>query len=610
MFVIGTAGHIDHGKSLLVEALTGIDPDRLGEEKARGMTIDLGFAWLTLPSGRTVSIVDVPGHERFIKNMLAGAGGIDLALLVVAADDGVMPQTREHFAILDLLGVGRGVVALTKCDLADEDWLDIVAADIDETLSSTTLSGAPIIRCSATSRDGLAELLAALDGAISGIPPKRDLDRPRLPIDRMFTIGGFGTVVTGTLIDGALNVGDDIEVMPAGLRGRIRGLQNHGEPVERTLPGTRTAVNISGIAKAQLRRGDVLARPGTLSATSAFDAHIRTVAGAARPLRHNTRLTLHAFADEAGATMRLLDRTELGAGDAAFAQLKLDGPVAIVRGDRFVLRTPDDTVAGGIVLDTAPRRHRRNHQPTLDALAARISGRPRDAIMDALAAHVLAEPASLRASTQLDHDEFDAALSELQAEGSVTQIGDSIAATLTITRLTNDATSALRELLAANPLRPGMNQEELRGRLGLDAKTFTALLPHHDGVVLRGAVAALEGFSAALTTEQQQNCAAYLTALRDSPYSPPIGLRLDPALFARLTETGAIVDAGRGIVFDAEVFGEMTNRVRAHLATEETITLAQVRDMFGTSRKYAQAFLEELDRRKITRRLGDERVLR
>jgi selenocysteine-specific elongation factor len=610
MLVIGTAGHVDHGKSLLVESLTGIDPDRLGEEKARGMTIDLGFAWLTLPSGRTVSIVDVPGHERFIKNMLAGAGGIDLALLVVAADDGVMPQTREHLSILDLLGVERGVVALTKRDLAEEDWLDVVATDIDETLSSTTLAGSPIVRCSSMTGAGLPELLETLDQAASAIPPKRDIGRPRLPIDRVFTIGGFGTVVTGTLIDGALNVGDDIEVMPGGFRGRIRGLQNHREAVQRALPGTRTAVNISGVAKDELRRGEVLARPGTLSATFVFDAHIRAVAGAARPLRHNMRLTLHAFADEAGATLRLLDRAELSAGDSAFAQIKLDGPVAIVRGDRFVLRTPDDTVAGGVVLDTAPRRHRRNHQATLEALAARMSDRPRDAIMAALTHHPLVESASLRASTQLDPAEFDAALSELQAEGAVNHIGDSVAATSTIRRALNDATAALREFHAANPLRPGMPLEELRGRLALDARTFAALLSRLDGVVLHDAVAALEGFSTALTEEQQQQCDAYLSALRESPYNPPIGRHLDPGLIAHLAEAGAIVDAGSGIVFDAGAFGEMTDRVRAHLSPEQTITLAQVRDMFNTSRKYAQAFLEELDRRKVTRRLGDERVLR
>src|SRR5512135_3690257 len=229
MSCIGTAGHIDHGKSALVQALTGIDPDRLAEEKERGMTIDLGFAWLKLPSGREVSVVDVPGHEGFIKNMLAGAGGIDVALLVAAADDGVMPQTREHLAILDLLGVRRGVVALTKCDLADDDWLDVVEADIADTLAGTTLAGSPIVRCSSVTRAGLDHLLAALATAIDGLPPRRDAGRPRLPIDRVFTIGGFGTVVTGTLIDGQLTTGDEVEVMPAGRRGRIRGIQSHRE---------------------------------------------------------------------------------------------------------------------------------------------------------------------------------------------------------------------------------------------------------------------------------------------------------------------------------------------------------------------------------------------
>src|SRR6185295_466011 len=241
MRVVGTAGHVDHGKSTLIQALTGIDPDRLREEKARGMTIDLGFAWLTLPGGSTVSIVDVPGHERFIKNMLAGAGGIDLALLVVAADDGVMPQTREHLAILDLLDVRRGVVAITKCDLVDDDWLALVRADVGELLAGSTLASSPIVACSSLTRVGLDDLLAALDSAIAGMPPKRDIGRPRLPIDRVFTIDGFGTVVTGTLIDGDLTVGEEVEVMPGGRLARIRGLQSHRDSVERALPGTRTA---------------------------------------------------------------------------------------------------------------------------------------------------------------------------------------------------------------------------------------------------------------------------------------------------------------------------------------------------------------------------------
>src|SRR5581483_8968828 len=332
MYVIGTAGHVDHGKSRLVEALTGIDPDRLEEEKRRGMTIDLGFAWLTLPSGRTASIVDVPGHERFIKNMLAGAGGIDVALLVVAADDGVMPQTREHLAILHLLGVQRGVVALTKCDLVDADWIDMVEADVRELLAPTALAGSPLVRCSSVTGLGLGELRAALDTTIDSVQPKRDRGRPRLPVDRVFTMAGFGTVVTGTLMDGALRIGDEVELLPGGLRARVRGLQSHKEALTCAPPGARTAVNLAGVAKADVRRGTVLAFPGSCAATSVFDAQVTVLPAAPRPLPHNARLTLHVFTAEAPAQLRLLDRDALLPGETAWAQIRLSEPVVVARG--------------------------------------------------------------------------------------------------------------------------------------------------------------------------------------------------------------------------------------------------------------------------------------
>ncbi len=323
MFVIGTAGHVDHGKSTLVQALTGIDPDRLQEEKDRGMTIDLGFAWLKLPSGGEVSIVDVPGHERFIKNMLAGVGGIDLALLVVAADEGVMPQTREHLAILDLLGVERGVVALTKCDLVDKDWADLVGADIEETLQGTTLAGAPVVACSGVTGEGLDQLVQRLEQELARTQAKRDLGRPRLPVDRAFTVAGFGTVVTGTLIDGSLSVGEEVEVVPAvsgghltSLRSRIRGLQSHKEKEQKALPGTRTAINLAGLDVDDLYRGQVVTRPGWLLPSFAVDVRLRAIAS-------------HAAAPQAQPQRLLPQRLQRDAGQAAPARGR---PVGAGRG--------------------------------------------------------------------------------------------------------------------------------------------------------------------------------------------------------------------------------------------------------------------------------------
>ncbi len=613
MYVIGTAGHVDHGKSLLVEALTGIDPDRLREEKARGMTIDLGFAWLTLPGGRDVSIVDVPGHERFIKNMLAGAGGIDVALLVVAADDGVMPQTREHLAILDLLGVRRGVVALTKCDLADDDWLDVVEADIEDTLGGTTLRGSPIVRCSSVTRAGLDDLLASLAAAVDGLPPRRDAGRPRLPIDRVFTIGGFGTVVTGTLIDGQLATGDEVEVMPAGRRGRVRGLQSHRDAVERALPGMRTAVNITGVAKDDLRRGDVLARPGTVRATSVVDARLRAVAASPQPIRHNMAVTFHCYADEVNARVRLLEADELRPGDEGWAQIRLEGPTVALRGDRFVLRTPNDTIAGGIVADAAPKRHRRRDPATLAALASMLSDRPADLVYDAVARAPFARAASLAAELAMPADDVAAAVRELVGADTIASLGAAGEERLVTTSHRDELARRTRDALAEyhreHPLRAGMPAEELRTRLGIDRAALALLLGELPDVAVAASTVALAGFEPAPTPPQQARIDAWLAALRSAAANGATAA-LEPELAAYLVERGLVVDAGDGVCFDAAAFDRMVELVRGRIAERGAITLAEARDLFGTSRRHAQAALEQMDRMRITRRTGDTRVLR
>ncbi|HEY8766152.1 MAG TPA: selenocysteine-specific translation elongation factor, partial [Dehalococcoidia bacterium] len=332
MPVIATAGHVDHGKSALVLALTGTDPDRLREEKERGLTIDLGFAVLRLPSGEEISVIDVPGHERFIKNMLAGVGGVDLALLVVAADEGVMPQTREHLAIIDLLGVECGVVALTRADLVDADALIEAEAGVRKTLKGTTLEAAPIVACSAVTRQGLDDLLAAIQWQLARTPAPRDLGRPRLPVDRVFSMPGFGTVVTGTLIDGSLSVGQDVELLPEGLHARVRGLQNHGRQVEIAQPGRRTAVNLAGVGVEELHRGMVLASPNTYRATSSIDVRLRAVPYLERPARHNLAVTFYAGASESEAKLLLLDTGSLSVGEEAWAQLRLAESAVVVRG--------------------------------------------------------------------------------------------------------------------------------------------------------------------------------------------------------------------------------------------------------------------------------------
>jgi selenocysteine-specific elongation factor len=600
-----------------VQALTGIDPDRLREEKDRGMTIDLGFAWLTLPSGREVSLVDVPGHERFIKNMLAGVGGIDLALLVVAADEGVMPQTREHLAILDLLGIASGVVAITKSDLVDAEWLELVVADVEEVLQGTALAGAAIITCSAITRAGLPELLASLEQRLDATPAKRDIGRPRLSIDRAFTISGFGTVVTGTLVDGSLRTGQEVELLPREGRARIRGLQMHRQRVERVEPGSRTAVNLAGVSADDLPRGTLLTTPGWLQPTTAADVRLQAVAGMARPIKHNMMVTFHAGAAEVPAKVRLLDRAELASGETCWAQIRLAAPAPLVKGESFIIRTPNETAGGGAVVDSHPKRHRRHHQPTLAALETLERGSPADALLSLLAKLEPADPATLVRETDLGAAEAQELITGLVAAGRAVQLGEEHAGALYTAegyrRVLNSALRALEAFFAERPLRLGMPREELKSRLGLRPKLFNDLLARwlaeHE-LVETGALVGLPGRSVRLTAAQERAVSAFLTTLRASAFSPPSDGLPEPELLSYLAERGEVVPVGEGIVFAAEAYGQVVARITEHLQREGSVTLAQVRDLLGTSRKYAQAILEHLDEIRMTRRVGDERVLR
>lgn len=623
MFVIGTAGHVDHGKSALIQALSGIDPDRLQEEKKRGLTIDLGFAWLTLPDGTDVSIVDVPGHERFIKNMLAGVGGIDLALLVIAADEGVMPQTREHLAILDLLGVERGVLVITKSDLVEPDFLELVAADVEDVVKETTLQGSPLVCCSAVTRAGLDDLLTVIERRLSETEPKRDLGRPRLPIDRVFTVQGFGTVVTGTLIDGSLSTGQDVEIVPAvegghvtALPSRVRGLQTHRSKVEQSQPGTRTAVNLGGVEPDELWRGQVVTTPGWLRPSEAVDIRLRVLDSVSRPLRHNLRVTFHSLAAEAPARLRLLEEDELLPGEEAWAQLRLYKPLALLKGDRYIIRDANDTLGGGIIIETQARRHPRKRRSVIEALERQESGDPAETVYAAIAA---AEPADLRsvmARIDLPQTTATEAINALERSGRIVLLGEGdgrVAYTAGgFGRLRLTAQSAIENYLKQNPLRAGLGKEELRSRLNLPPRLFAPALEvmvARGDLVDTGAAVASPGWQPQLSPAQQQAAERFLAALRSSPYSPPSEGRPAEEVVAYLVERGDVVDAG-GIAFSREAFEEMTAKVVETLKRQQKITMAQVRDMFGSSRRYVQPFLEELDRRHITMRRGDERLLR
>ena len=613
MYVIGTAGHVDHGKSTLVRALTGIDPDRLREEKERGLTIELGFAWLTLPSGREVSIVDVPGHERFIKNMLAGAGGVDLALLVVAADEGPMRQTREHLAILDLLDVPAGIVVISKVDLVGPDYLELVEAELEDTVRGTRLAGAPIVRVSAVSGAGLPALLEAIDAALERTPAKRNLGRPRVPIDRAFSIQGFGAVITGTLIDGALQVGQEIELQPGQLKARIRGLQRHKTKTAHLEPGTRAAVNLSGVHADDITRGMVLALPGALSAVGVVDVRLRATQLLGHPLLHDAGVTFLSATSESEAKLRLLDRDELLAGGECWAQVVLASPVAVVRGDHCVIRTPNDTVGGGIIVAVNPRKHRRHHAPTIEALARQLQGSPAERLFDALAAAPLTSEGA-RKELGFEPGEMAIALATATEQGQVVQLGERLVARPWLDSAIARVVEGANGYLSANRLRPAAPREHVRSVSALDPQLFD--------VVVASAVAAARletrganglappGYELSLTPQQAEQIATFRAALAAGGASPSTGDAPAPPLLAYLIEQGLVVDAGSGVVFDAAFFETATTQIREHIVIKGSVSLAEVRDLFGTSRKYAQALLEHLDALRITRRVGDSRVLR
>lgn len=629
MRVVGTAGHVDHGKSTLVNALTGINPDRLKEEQQREMTIDLGFAWLTLPDGEEVGIVDVPGHRDFIENMLAGVGGIDAVLFVVAADEGVMPQTREHLAILDILQVQAGIIVLNKIDLIHEpEWLDLVEMDIRETVRGTVLENAPFVRVSARNGTGLGDLTERLAKILAERPPRPDLGRPRLPIDRVFTVAGFGTVVTGTLSDGSLRVGEEVEILPGGLRGRIRGLQSHKRKETSAIPGSRTAVNISGVNVDEVRRGDVLVHPGDYRATALLDVHFRLLPDSSLPLRHNAEVKLFLGSAEVVARVRVLGEDEIPPGGEGWLQLELKSPVVAARGDRYILRrpSPGETLGGGVVLDPHPqKRHKRFDGSVLQALEAMQKGSPDEILVQVLQGLGAVSLRELLQHVHLSENEALQMLQHLVKEGQVIQLEEGEIAlgadVLMMVRAEweQKRRQALEELAQYHkmyPLRSGMPREELKSRLRASQRWFNVALRRwvDEGSIREsGAQIALSGHTIRLTAQQKSIVESLLSRFAASPFSPP-SLKecreaLGEELYHALVEMGELVPVSAEVVFRKTDYERLVSEVKKHFATTETLTVAQFRDRFQTSRRYALAFLEHLDAQGVTIREGDVRRL-
>lgn len=629
MRVIGTAGHVDHGKSTLVTALTGINPDRLKEEQAREMTIELGFAWLTLPDGETAGVVDVPGHRDFIENMLAGVGGIDAVLFVVAADEGVMPQTREHLAILNLLQVPAGIIVLTKCDLIeDAEWFDLLEMDIRQAAEGTVLEKAPILRVSARSGAGLVELKHKLAEILATQPIRPDFGRPRLSIDRVFSMAGFGTVVTGTLLDGQFKVGDEVVVLPATHRGRVRGLQTHKTKVESAMPGSRTAVNISGVEHEKIKRGDVLSIPGKYAPTQMVDVHFVMQRDASASLKHNSEVKFFLGAAEVTGRVRLLGGLdECKPGMEGWLQLELAEAVVAARGDRYILRrpSPGETLGGGEVVDPHPaKRYKRNAKEVIERLESIRVGSPRDVLLQAWMVSGIVSARDAAARSRLTPVAIQQALEELveggdliQLEpGKLTEVADILmVSSIEWARLTQLAQRELEQYHRTFSLRKGMSREEFKNKLKLSGRALNAALRlwvERSLLVERGALVALSSHTVGFSAQQKEVVDRLMGKFATAPFTPPsVKECVEEAgeeLYGALLEGGELIQVAPEVVFASRDYGVMVEFVRQHLSREGKLTVAQFRDQFNSSRKYVLGFLEYLDTLGITRREGDFRV--
>ena len=630
MRVIGTAGHVDHGKSTLIAALTGTHPDRLKEEQAREMTIELGFGWMKLPNGEEVGIVDVPGHRDFIENMLSGIGGIDAALLVIAADEGIMPQTKEHLAILDLLQIPGGLIVLTKIDLApDPEWLDLLELDIHTAVSETVLRDATIVRVSAKTGTGLDNLITTLGKILEEKPERLDLNRPRLPIDRVFSMSGFGTVVTGTLSDGHFSIGDEVEILPGGMKGRIRGLQTHKKKEERAVLGSRTAINISGINSELIQRGVVVIHPDQYQATRRLDARFRLLKDALTSVKHGDEVKFFTGASETIANLRLLGTEELLPGNEAWIQLELRDPVVTVRGDKYILRrpSPSETLGGGSIVDHQPKgRHKRFNEDTLRSLETLSLGSPAEIMLEAALALNAAQLKEIVTKSRLESSVAETAVQELIANGQLIlleegpQTGSSNTFAIALPHWNTLSRKVLQILDPYHqmfPLRRGIPREELKSKLKLLPRVFNMVI---NRMIMEHTITdhsiwlSKFGHEIKFAGPDQVKAKELLLTFGKNPYTTPslkeCQNQAGEEVLNALVELGELLAVSQDVLFRKKDYDTLVSKVRSAIEVNGEITLAEARDMMGTTRKYAQALLEHLDSIGVTVRTGESRILK
>jgi len=615
--ILGTAGHIDHGKTELVRALTGVDTDRLREEKERGISIELGFARLDLPSGATLGIVDVPGHERFVKTMLAGAGGIDVALLVVAADEGVMPQTREHLDIIDLLGIDRGIVAVTKSDLVSEEQTEFAAEEVRELIEGTSLEGAPVVPVSSITRAGIESLLDVLDKTAAEVTERSASGPARLPIDRVFTLEGHGTIVTGTLWSGTVSAGDTLEAYPSGARVRVRSVQVHDDAVEHAVAGQRTALGLAGVPRDSLSRGDTLGTPDALTVATMLDARLRLVPSA-RAMENRTRVHFHLGTAEALARVVLLENELLEGGSDELVQIRLESPVVVERDDLFVLRSysPVTTIGGGRVIDSAPERHKRLREDVIASVRVIESGTP---------VEVLAKRVDDAGVEGLDEREvaalpFGSALDEALERGDVVRCAGRLLSASAAESLRERIIGTLESEQSKRPLEWGVSAEELRGRVSrnLERRLLDGALKalEDDGAVFRrGDLVRAGSADVTLTQEQQALAQRIIRLLEDAGAAPPEldGLRRETgggdfdSIVKLLAAEGRVVRVTTSLLFHPDVVDRVRRQVINHLETTGELSVPEFKGLVGVTRKHAIPLLEFLDREGTTLRAGNVR---
>lgn len=627
--IIGTAGHVDHGKTRLIKALSGIDTDRLEEEKKRGITIELGFAHIPNDAGYNIGVIDVPGHEKFIKNMLAGIGGIDFVLFVVAADEGIMPQTREHFEILQALGIDDGIIAITKTDMVDEEWLELVQEDIRDYVEGSFLEGKPMIPVSAKSGENIdllkEEIIRKCDRESKRIEAPEMF---RLPVDRVFTKSGFGTVVTGTLMDGTCSLNDEVHVFPGETPAKIRGIQTYGNDVEQAVAGQRTAINLSGVRKEDIRRGDVIAAKGAVSVTGMLDVKLKIFDSSERMVLNNSRVHLYCGSKEVLTKVILMDRDALSAGEEAYVQFRLEEPIAVRRGDRFIIRfySPIITIGGGQILDAVPEKHKRNRENVLEGFRMLESGNISDIFVLKTGGHKFYSKELLLQELGMLPETGNREIERCIEEGKLVELEDgTILAASKFQMMTDRLIQLLQEYHESNPLAEGMPKQELQSRLRdtwhiqEDKIILGAVhrLMNLGTLMDCGKTVSMQGFEAVLTPEQEKlkeriagiyKDAGIEIPKNDEIYALDSDKRVINAIFDRLYKEGVLVKVDPSYNISQEGWTRVAAAART-AGAEGSFVLADFRDTLNTSRKYASVYLAALDRAGITVFDGERRRL-